>query len=176
VRGLEGVPGPVGLASDGAGRLYLAGLGRDDAGQPVMLHVAWDGERWGEPERLRLELAEGRPGMSAALFPALGRLEVAFRGEGLGQEEAGQAKLWYTSRAVPTVVVTPVPTWTPRPTATPLLTPTPAVAPSPTADLGGSPVGEGDGQVPLPLILGGGLAAVIVASAFGARLLRLGQR
>lgn len=175
VRGLEGVPGPVGLASDGAGRLYLVGLGSDDAGQPMLLHISWDGERWKEPERLRLELAEEQPGMSAALWPALGRLEVAFRGEELGQEGAGQAGLWYTSRAVPTVVVMPVPTWTPRPTATPLSTPTLVAIPSPTPDMGGSPAaGAGDGQVSLPLILGGGLAAAIVAGVFGARLLRTG--
>ena len=179
VRGFGEVPGPVGLASDGDGTLHLIGLGHDDAGEPALLYMTWDGENWGEREMFRLALDEGgESGAVAALLPALGRLDVAFRGEAKGEGETRQVGLWHTGRAVPTVVVTPAPTFTPHPTATPLPTPTPTVTPQPTPDFGSvlPPTASGSMDIPLPLLLGGGLAAVIVAGAFGARLLWAGRR
>jgi len=177
VRSLRDVPGPVGLASDGAGALHLTGLGHDDTGELALLYVTWTGQRWGERETFRLELDEGEPGVVAALLPALGRLDVTFRGQTNGEGETPQVDLWHTGRTVPTVVVTPVPTFTPHPTATPLPTPTPMATPRPTVDFGGAPPPtSGSMEVPLPLLLGGGLAALIVAGVFGTRLLWAGRR
>jgi len=178
VRGFGNVPGPAGLASDGAGTLHLTGLGHDDAGELALLYVTWDGDRWGERESFRLELDDGEPGVAAALLPALGRLDVVLRGEAGGEDGTPQAELWYTGRAVPAVAVPPAPTLLPRPTATPLPTPTPAATPQPTPDFSRAPppAAGGSMDITLPLLLGGGLAALIVVGVFGTRWLWAGRR
>jgi hypothetical protein len=178
VPGFGNVPGPVGLAPDGAGTLHLVGLINDEAGGPVLLYATWDGGRWGERETFRLELDGGEPGVAAMVLPALGRLDVALRGTAGGGEETAQVDLWHTRRAVPTVVVTPVLAPIPQPTATLLPTPTPTMTPRPTPDFGRalSPTSGGSMPASLPLLLGGGLAALIVVSAFALRLLWVGRR
>jgi len=125
-----------------------------------------------------LELDDGEPGVAAALLPALGRLDVVLRGEAGGEDGTPQAELWYTGRAVPPVAVPPAPTLLPRPTATPLPTPTPAATPQPTPDFSRapSPTTGGSMDIALPLLLGGGLAALIVVGVFGARRLWAGRR
>jgi hypothetical protein len=117
----------------------------------------------------------GEFGVAAALLPVLGRLEAAFCAEAQDAEGTPHAALWHTGRAVAAVVVTPVPTFTPPPTAAPFPTPTPAVTPRPTVDLSGT-LPSGGGSVKMSLILGGGLAAVIVVGIFGARWLWAGRR
>lgn len=200
VPGLGNVPGPLGVAADGAGTLHVAGLGQDDAGEPALLHIIWEdpaelttsGGRWDRQETVRLNLEPGDPGMSIALQPALGLLDAVFRGRACGAWESGASEsegtsqaaaaaamdLWHMGRAIPPVIVTPPAVASARPTATPLPTPTPQPAPTPTPDLsaGSSPAGGGSTELPIPLLLGGGLAGLIVAGVFGIRFLSVRRR
>ena len=65
------------------------------------------------------------------------------------------------------------PTTTPHVTASTLPTLSPEATPSPATDLSAEPLPGGGGSMglPLPLLLGGGLAGLLVAGIFGARLL-----
>jgi hypothetical protein len=161
-----GVPGPVGLVGDGAGTLHLVGVGEDDAGEPALLYTTWADERWGELETFRLAPgAGGEPGVAVALRPALGWLDVTFR-SGLESEEGeAQMDVFYASRPVPAVEVTPVPAFTPQPTmpptsgSTPTATPTPRPAVNPVAPSPASP-SLSLGSVTLPLVSLGGLFLV----------------
>jgi len=176
VPGFRNTPGPVGLVSGGGGTAHLVGLGQDDGGAPVLLYMAWDGEQWGEREAFRLDLALEAPvpGVSAAVLPALGQLDVVFRGQGEGGEGIQPTNLWHTRRGVPVVVATPVPTLTPQPTPTPLPTSTPMALPTPTPILSLEPPPDSSGSILdlLPFLLPGGLAVLIVAGAIGLGLLR----
>jgi hypothetical protein len=142
--------------------------------------MTWSGQRWSERELFRLDLATDTPmtGVSAALLPASGQLDVVFRGEGKEVGEVMHRDLWHTGRAVPAVVITPMPTFTPRPTPTPLPTPVPTTHATPTPSFSTAPPQSSEGSMTdlLPLLLPGGLAAVIVAGAFGAGLLVRARR
>lgn len=174
VPGFGNVPGPVGVMGDASGTVHLVGLGQDTLGAPALLYTAWDGQRWGEWDTYRLDVAvdESVPGVSAVLLPALGRLDVVFRDKGGGEDGTEVTRLWNTGRTVPTVVVTPVPTFTPRPTATPLPTPVPTAFATPTPSFGTAPPQNAEGSIAdlLPVLVPGGLAVLIVVGAFGARI------
>ena len=115
-----------------------------------------------------------------ALRSALGQLDVTFRGEAKGEEGEAQVDVFYASRSVPAVEVTPAPAFTLQPTATPTPTPrsiataTPtlppavnAVAPSPV------PPSLSLGPVTLPLAsLGGLLLAALIVVVVGVLTLR----
>jgi hypothetical protein len=180
VPGFGNVPGPGGMMADGTGVLHIVGLGRDDRGEPALLYVTWNGQRWAERELFRLDLATVTPvtGVSAALLPASGQLDVVFRGKGKEVGEAVHTDLWHTRRAVPAVVAAPVPTFTPRPAPSPLPTPVPTTFATPTPGFSTAPPLSSGGSMAdlVPLLLAGGLAAVIVAGAFGAGLLVRAKR
>jgi len=191
-----GVPGPVGLVGDGAGMLHLVGVGKDDAGEPALLYTTWDGsavsgetlttggERWGELETFRLAPgASGEPGVAVALRSALGQLDVTFPGEAEGEEGEAQVDVFYASRSVPAVDVTPAPAFIPQPTMTPTpgSTPTPTPTPRPTVNAAApspAPPSLSLGPVSLPLMSLGGLflAALMVVGVVVTRALRLGRR
>lgn len=168
VTGFERLTGPVGLAPDGQGGLHLAALGYDDAGQPALLYSRWGGSRWSDREMARLRagfaVAEG-PGTALSLYPTLGRLDVAFRGELSNTEGAMQTDLFAMSRTIPPVAVlpeaafTPAPTPTPTPGPTPVATPTPLPAVNSAAPEAGVPV-LALGPITLPVTA---LAGVVVA-------------
>jgi hypothetical protein len=176
VPGFRNAPGPVGLVTGAGDTAHLVGLGQEDGGAPALLYMAWEGEQWGERETFRLDLAldEPVPGVSAAVLPALGQLDVVFRGQSEGEGEIQHTNLWHTERVVPVVVLTPVPTLTPQPTPTPRSTPTPMPLPTQTPSLSQAPPpGSGSSVVDLlPWLLPGGLAVLIVAGAFGLGFLR----
>jgi hypothetical protein len=178
VPGFGTVPGPAGLIAEGNGALHLVGLGQEDNGEWALRYATWDGDRWSLPEMFPLNLEKVEPGVTAGLLPALRRLEVIFRAELEGEVGTTQLGLWHTGRLVPTVAVTPVPTFVPRPAVT--LSPTPVLAPDPTSAPGLSsaptPTAGGSLPLPLPLLLAGGLAVLIVAGVLGMRLLRIGRR
>jgi hypothetical protein len=176
VPGFGNVPGPIGLVADGSGTAHLVGLGQDNGGVPDLIYLTWDGQKWGERETFRLDLALDEPvaGVSAAVLPALGQLDVVFRGQGAEGEAIQQTNIWHTERVVPVVAMTPMPTAAPQPTPTPLPTAVPMALPTQTPSLSqAQPPGSGDSVVDLlPLLLPGGLAALIVAGVFGLGLLR----
>jgi hypothetical protein len=177
-----GVPGPVGLAADGAGTLHLVGVGKDDVEEPALLYTTWDGSavsgatpttgggRWSELETFRLTPGtSSEPGLALALRSELGRLDVTFR-SGLESEEGEeQVDVFYASRSVPAVEVIPLPAFTPQPTVVstpgfaPTATPTPRPAVNPVAPSPAPPT-LSLGPVNLPLVSLGGLflAALMV--------------
>jgi hypothetical protein len=174
-----GVSGPVGLAGDGAGTLHLIGVGEDDAGEPALLYTTWADERWSELETFRLAPGtDGEPGVAVALRPALGRLDVTFRGKARSEGDEAHVDVFYASRSTPAVDVTPVPVFTPQPTmtppprSTPTATPTPRPAVNPVAPSPAPPV-LSLGPVNLPLVsLGGLFLVVLVVVVVGVLALR----
>jgi hypothetical protein len=201
VPGLSGAPGPIGVAVDGTGTLHVAALGWDRDGAPTMLYLTWMAGRWGAREAHPLGLNGVEEGLSAALQPATGQLETIVRGSARGDEAArvalwhtgralaagegatAEAPVSETPVSLPGPAATATPaaeaTAVPQASAAPEATPTPqasatpGAAPTATLDLGAAPSSGGDDVmgIPLPLLLGGGLAALIVAGAFGARRL-----
>ena len=175
ISGFAGVAGPAGLVADGAGRLYLAGLGQDDAGQPTLRVAVWQGERWGGREALRLDM-DSAPvaGVAVALRAAQGRLDMAFRAPAQAEDGSTYLDVWHTSLAVepvtegPAPLPTPVPSPTPSPTPAPTPTPRPVVSaepppePPPSLDLGLF-------RIPLLSLGGLGLALALVAGLVGFR-------
>jgi len=174
-----GVPGPVALVGDGAGTLHLVGVGEDDAGELALLYTTWTDERWGELETFRLPPGvSGEPGVAVALRPALGRLDVTFRGEVEGEEGDPQVDVFYAGRSVPAVEVAPVPALTPYPTMTqtpgpaPTATPTPRPVVNPAAP-SSAPPSLSLGPVTLPLMsLGGLFLAALIVLVVGVLALR----
>ena len=174
IAGFQDVGGPAKLMT-ADGSLHLVGLQTDEEELSTLLYTTWNGSQWSSPEAYRLEVNSVEAGVSAALAPALHRLEVLFRGESQGQDETAQLGLWYTGRELPVVDVTPPPAFVLGPTATPRPAPSPAPSATPPPDLSGaSPATGGDSDLFLPILLAGGGALLIVGAAAGARV--LGQR
>jgi len=172
--GLGRVPGPLGLVADGAGRLHLLGWRDLGESQPKLVHTLWSEARWEQQDALSLAFLPSDSGVSASLQPETGQLSVILSGAMPSDDEAVRMGLWYTGRVVsqaetlPVVAVTVQPT--PTPTPTPL--PGPTMTPTPMLDGGPPPSTGGLTGLPLALLLGGGLAALIVFSVSGVRLLR----
>jgi hypothetical protein len=160
VPGLEQAGGPFGLAADGES-LHLVGAVAD---QGVLLYtsVPITGDfRWGGVETLSLGAEiEGGGGAAAAVSPG-GRLAVAVQavtGTGAGPS------IWAAARAIPPVASPAQPEAaapTPVPGVEPASTSLPTAGPTPTLDLAAEPPPASD-TARLGLVLGGGLAAVIV--------------
>ncbi len=179
VIGLRDVAGPLGLAPDGDGRLHVTGLRAGDMSAPALVYVVWDGERWEQQEPQELELEPGKAGAAAALQPEVGRLDIVFGARAPTAEGTPQTELWHTGREVtPAAAIRVVlPEEPVTPTPSPTSTPEPLVSPTPDLRDGPPPAGA---TSPLPfstsVFLAGGLAALIVAGAFGVRLLGHGRR
>lgn len=164
VRGWERVAGPFGLAVSGPPgdpglTLHLVGT---DAAMGALRYSAWDGAEWSSTEVVPLGL-EARTGLGAAAAAPVqgGRLAVALLATAGGEGEEAAPAVFGAARAIPTVDVSLLPTPAATPTRAVAVTPTPkpTVIPSPTPDLR-TPTGS---IAPVsPMLLGGGLAAVIV--------------
>jgi hypothetical protein len=184
VPGFGDVPGPVGLAADAAGGLHLAGLGQDLYGEPALLYMVWEEGRWSEREAHRLEARDTAPGLAAAAGAASPRIDVALR---LAARDSASAVLnvWHSDRALEIAGRSNTAGPLPTPAAdTPIpigATPTSAV---PTPTVQATPdqarvvpnalppqTEEGPGAA-LPLLVGGGLAMLVVAGIFAVRGLR----
>jgi hypothetical protein len=193
IQALNNVPGPVSLVKDGNDGLHLVGAGLSETEEPALLYTTWDGNVWSDRETFRLEVDQLLPGAAAALQPSQGRLEVTFRGAIEGTEEAEQVDVWHTVRSAPTATVgiTPTVPLTSEQTAgageTPYdpsasLTSTETSAPTATlsahVNLGGAPPSGAGGFAAMlkPLLLAGGLAALLVAGMLGLRLLWASRR
>ncbi len=175
IPGFDNLSGPVGGKADSGGGLHLAGVGQDSNGRPVLWYAVWDGQRWEEQQPLSLELTGYEPGVATTLSLAPDQMHVILRATAGGQEEAKQIGLWYTGRTIAVPAVIPVPTFTPRPTATPSPSPIPTTPPRPAPSFSTVPPPAATGKVAdgfLPLLMAGGLAALIVAGVVGMRLWR----
>jgi hypothetical protein len=193
IQALNNVPGPVSLVADRSGGLHLVGVGLDDAAEPALIYTSWDGAHWSDREAFRLETGRLLPGVAAALQPDRGRLEVAIRSATEELEESEQIHVWHTARSVltETADLTSTPPITPEQTTgegetpsepTASLTSTKTSAPTATLgvplDIGGAPPPGASGFAAMtePLLLAGGLAALLVVGILGLRLLWASRR
>jgi hypothetical protein len=178
VPGFGNVLGPASVMADENGALHLVGMGQDDRGEAVLLYATWDGALWSQPETYRLDLETVEPGVTAGLLPTLGRLDAILRGQDKGQIEADQVSLWHTGRLTPAMVVAPAPAFVPHATVMPSPTPMPTTTPTPVPSFGIAPppLDGGSTEAPLPLLLAGGLAVLLVGGGVGMRLLWAGRR
>jgi hypothetical protein len=181
--GIRELVPPAGLVADSGGTAYLVGLGGDGTGEIALLYLRWRDGKWDEQETYPLDFVGGEPGAAAALVPALGRLDVAFRAQTQDVTGTLQVALWHSWRTVPVSDAMPLPASTAVPALTSVpaanLVPTPTLPAVPTeaAPLVAGPPAPGSSAGPsVPLLLSGALAALVVAGAFGARLLRKGHR
>lgn len=186
VNGFEGIQAPYGLAaagrpapvSDEAYALYLAAMQPAAGG---FLYSSWQARRWSEVERFVLPPVNGAPFNLVAAQDRLSlALNLAAPGEGgilsaawLGAVEAGTGQagnqpaearvgLFFASRLIPALRLPDLP-----PTATPAPTDTPAPQPLPTLPVPTATPTISSAPAELappvdPMVLGGGLAAIIL--------------
>ena len=179
VPGWDGAAGPYALTISGpatgpGGTLHLVGA---DAAGESLLHTTFDGARWSALETVPLKLAVDIPlGVAAAAPPDGGRLGVAFRALAAGEAGEPRSSIFSMVRTIPTEETSPapIPAATSMPDAPPTPTPEPETTLSPTPDLTGVPAASG--SLPDPLLLGGGLAVVVVVGTVATRLLLAGKR
>lgn len=155
------------MAADSADRVHLLVSGFVDPGQenPWLVHLTWDGNTWSSP----------RPVMQGPLFPEWPRLIVS-GGNQLhatwftrhsydlfSSVESPDYEVWYSTLALDTPAIAPLPTFTPVPTVqlpTPTPLPTSTLPPTPLpASLGriapnsGPPAWEQPGLVTIAIAL-----------------------
>jgi hypothetical protein len=201
IPGFVRVAPPTRLVAGGGEAIYLTGLGTDDAELPALLFATWDGQRWRADQLFRLDLSDTDSGVSAAVETSLQRLDVIFRGHAETGEAAGAVQLWHSWRQIPLAGATSPatsentaepqsPGSEPEPLSTSATIPGPAVAqtrgvapsstpgPSATPRFGATSAvpRSNSASLPIPLLVAGGLAAVIVAGGFAMGLLRSRHR
>jgi hypothetical protein len=174
VPGFDQARGPFGLAPGGGGTLHLTGGGPDDG---ELVHSAWDGERWAPQEDVLLgPMVEGVLGARGATRSGSGLLAVVARAIVAGEGEPATAILM-SQREIGRAALSPPPTLAPSATVetTPQATPIAAAeatdisataVPSATPDLSAGP--QGSSSSLMPLIVGGGLAALAVVATLAA--------
>jgi hypothetical protein len=175
VSGFGEVSGPIGLYASGTGPLYLAAVGQDVGNQSALLWTQWNGQSWNPREVLPLGQGPAEGNAAAIVYaPATAQLSAVLRLQVWDQDNKGRFEVATTGRRLEPLAFTPVPTFTPMPTNTPTVVPPPEPTATPRPQLPTSstkPAGAGGGTS--PLILGGLLAAVIVAVAVtGAMIVR----
>ena len=157
------------------GTLHLVGL---DANLGTIYYDTWDGERWSRIEAFDTlsqpipQIADQfQPMLSAATRPQGGNLAVTWWFLAREQTPSGEnlsPALFFSHRQIPMLEInppSPIPTTTI--TATPAISATIAITPTPTIVLSSQPPPVSNNL--LPLLLGGGLAAVLVGVFFIAR-------
>jgi hypothetical protein len=164
--GFDRVSGESGMATDGSGRAYLAALGQGISGEASLLYTEWSGTQWGRPSVTSLS-QPATAGNSAAL----GVLNNARQLQNLmristvrqdGQLDFGVAT---TSRTIEASQVQPLPTFTPMP---PKIEATAVVmeesTPVPTPVTVSAAVPAGGSNMPSFIVLGAGLALIVVVT------------
>jgi hypothetical protein len=152
-----------GVAASGSvgtsgGMLHLVGMPADDR----LVYSSWEHSRWGDMEGYTLAGWTSGPALwvDAASLSTGGRLGLTW----LAADETGLSAVYWVERSIPVIEVLPEPTPmpTPVPQDDPDITPTPTIQPSPTPDLNLAPAMSFSAST--PLVLGGGLAALLVVS------------
>jgi hypothetical protein len=166
LNGFDRVSGDLGIATDGAGRAYLAALGRGISGEASLLYTEWSGMQWSQPEVTSLsQPSEAGNGAILAVLNNAKQLQSLMRISTLrqdGQREFGVVTL---SRAVEASAVNPLPTFTPVPPraqATAILLPEDTPEPTPMAVSNATPASSSD--TPSFILLGAGLALVVLTA------------
>jgi hypothetical protein len=160
-----------GVATSGSsvtstGELHLAGM--PVAGR--LAYTTWAEGRWSDLQAYGL--AGWNQGAAtwaeAASLPTGGRLGLAW----LSSDETGRPAVFWSARTIPVVEVAPEATPVPVALETAIPEPgiTPAAQPSPTPDLNLAPAMTISTRA--PLILGGGLAAILVVGYMLTRIRR----
>lgn len=184
VQALEEVSGPVGLAADEGGGLYLVGVGPGTSKQSVLLYSRWGGQAWTDAERSSLNQNDvAGNAATLVLLPQQGRLTAILREFVQASGSAGRFEIAATGRDIPlsaganlnrqtaqvAPTFTPFPTSSPMPTATlyPTATPRPQLAASGQRGIERDPL-QGRG----PLLLGGALVAIIILIVIVGQVIR----
>lgn len=170
IAGFDQISGPVGLTTDGAGKLYLAAIGQGVSGESTMYYALWNGTAWGNRESLRLgQVAHSGNTLTLAIAPQAGKLSALLHLWTWTDTSSGRFEIAATDRLIDVVPVTPVPTFTPAPILlTPSPTPTLEPTPTPKPDLTGVLQKPATGTSgPPPMLLGGILAALVIVVLAG---------
>jgi hypothetical protein len=167
IRSLKQVSGPIGLTGDGNGRLYIAAVGQASGEESTLFNAEWNGQAWEERSALSLQ-QQATAGNSAvvAVAPGQGNLTVLLRQQIWNADGTTQVGVDATGRTVEVKSVAVVPTFTPQPLATAqaTATPPPTATPRPQIDSG---IRQTNSDAASPLVLGGVVAALLVAAAVG---------
>jgi hypothetical protein len=204
VPGFSDTLGPIGIVGDGALDLHVVGLTTDSSDESALIHLSWTGDpeadngseagagEWGRLETYRLHPPAVARGVAAALEPGSEPLSLFYLSaqsavDSNAEDADQQAGVWHTSRAVSVTVLAEELRPVMRLLVPEPVTPTPvgddAIATEPASaagqgDYAAAPPPESDSmsELLLPVLVGGGLAAVIVVGAFGTRLLAKSRR
>jgi hypothetical protein len=186
----------VDLDVDSVGRLHLVMSVTHSPGEISLEHWIWSGDRWTVDQGLKLEEMSifTVDSLSTSVTPAgyLGVLysgtllpEFQYTSQDLGSTSVGKNFVAYTGRDLDilTAIMAPIPESSPSPiqTAEPVILVTPEINPSTYVTV---PL---EGELPKPMdtstknswtgvILGAGLAVVLVAVAFGINAKKMGRR
>jgi hypothetical protein len=185
--------GPVDLVVDSAGRLHLVMSVTHSTGEIGLEYSVWSGDRWIADQGLMLE-ERGKISVDSltASLTSSGRLGVLYSGtilenvvDTLGAADRyplGSHILAYTSRELDLLaaILPPIPELPPSPTQTlesALLESTPAIElPVPAEEEQPTPLDESADSTWTGLVLGAGLAVVLVVVAFGINAKKMGRR
>lgn len=168
IRSLEQVSGPIGLAGDGTGHMYIAAVGKSRGEESTLVNVEWNGRDWEERAALKL-LRQATAGNAAviAVAPGQGKLAVLLRHRFWNDDGSAQQGIDATGRDVTAAPLAAAPTFTPQPTPTMQATPTsqPTATPRPMLN-SATQQSPGDSGGLTPFVLGGVLATIVVVAVF----------
>ena len=138
--GFREISGKVALSSDGAGRLYLAGISENGGSGSELVYSSWAGQDWSQRETFGIGLlATAGNQATTAILPAEGRLVVLARAAILTDTNRTQFELISTDRKIAEAPIVIQPTFTPEtavtPTAAPEGQPLPTAVPGQAAPL-----------------------------------------
>jgi hypothetical protein len=167
LNGFDRISGEPGVTADGAGRVYVAALGQGVSGEASLLYSEWRGNAWSAPEMTSLSqpAAAGNSAFLAVLNNAQ-QLQGLMRVSTVRQDGQREFGILTTQRQVEAAAVQPLPTFTPMPSRaeeTPVaVVALETIAPTPMTVSNTAPTGSGD--MATTLLLGAGLALVVLTA------------
>jgi hypothetical protein len=172
---LSGISGTPGAVIDRSGRLHVFAAVEQTGGDLVLQHWTREGAVWRAQESFSLGSSTTQlvTGISAAIDPQ-GQLGLLVHSSALEADtRLPLEKLTFSQRTIQIGEAPPLPTLSPEPTPTPTQTLTPGPAPTATIDPAllqddpGNSRGQANDNQYLGVILGVGLASLLVAAGFG---------
>ena len=168
IRSLQEVSGPVGLAGDGSGHLYMAAVSKANGGESRLVNVKWNGHDWDERPALGLQqVAAAGNSAVVAIASNQGEQAVLLRHQVWNSDNTTQLVIDATQRQVTAQALTPVPTFTPQPAPALQITATLQPTPTPRPKLNENAYQPTSGGGMSPLVLAAVFAALVVAVAVG---------